>query len=79
MLLEKENVHEVQSHWRNKSGTPPPCVTVAWLHDKFGADKQCKMWTRNSVKSCSLTDNEVLRPCYTSSHNLKEVHMAMFS
>jgi predicted 3-demethylubiquinone-9 3-methyltransferase (glyoxalase superfamily) len=51
MLLEKESVNEVQRHWRNEFGTSPPkYVTVAWLHDKFGADEHCKMWTRNFLK-----------------------------
>jgi hypothetical protein len=43
MLLEKENVNEVQRHWRDESGTPPPTCksgTIAWL--SLGMMEQCK-------------------------------------
>jgi hypothetical protein len=71
MLLEKENDNEVQ-RWKNEFGTPmPTCVTVAQLHDKFGADGT----VQNVYKECSedravqLT-MEVLKQCYRSSHSL---------
>jgi hypothetical protein len=36
MLLGK-NMNEVKK--KKEFGIPPPaCITVAWLHDKFGAD-----------------------------------------
>jgi hypothetical protein len=39
MLREKENVNEVQRHWRNEFGMlPPRYVTVAWLGGKFRAN-----------------------------------------
>jgi hypothetical protein len=81
MLLEKENVNEVQIHWRKEFGMPPlPSITVAQLCDKFGADgtgqNVGKEWPEDLEVQLTM---EVLRQCYRSSYYLHEVCMAKFS
>jgi hypothetical protein len=49
LLLEKENLNEVQQHWRNEFGPPPTRVTVTQVCVEFWADGTMQ----NVSKECS--------------------------
>jgi hypothetical protein len=59
---------------------PPTCVTVRWLHDKFGASGTVQNIDMECCEDLTVQlTAEVLRHCYRSSHNLQDVCMAMLS
>jgi hypothetical protein len=67
-VAEEKNVNEMQRHWRNESGTPPPtCDPVARLRIKFGADRPVQNLDKKRSEDLAVQlTMEVFRQCERS-------------